>query len=85
MGGTHTNVALAWVWDKQVSLLASFHFRTEALKDLYTPLQIAVTYAKKRYGVSVEAASLGLAGPVYGSIVQLTNAPLRIDPSALKK
>ena len=85
VGGTHTNLALAWVWDGHVSLLTSFHFQTEALKDLYAPLQIVVTYAKKRYGVSVEGVSLGLAGPVYGKIVQLTNAPLHIDPSSLKK
>jgi glucokinase len=85
VGGTHTNLALAWVWDRRVSLVTSFHFPTAALKDLYEPLRIVIAYAKKRYGLSVEGVSLGLAGPVYGRIVRLTNAPLRLDPPSLKK
>jgi len=85
VGGTHTNLALAWVWERQVSLVTSFHFQTEALKDLYAPLRTVITYAKKRYGLSVEGVSLGLAGPAYGRIVRLTNAPLRLDPPSLKK
>jgi len=85
VGGTHTNLALAWVWDRRVCLAASFHFPTPALKDLSLPLLEVAAYGKKRYGVAIESAALGVAGPLKGRIVQLTNADLRIDPSSLKR
>ena len=85
MGGTHTNLALAWVWDRRVCLAVSFHFQTQALEELFLPLLEVVAYAKKRYGVAIESGALGVAGPLQGKIVQLTNAPLCIDPSSLKR
>jgi glucokinase len=85
VGGTHTNLALAWVGDGRVLLDTSFRFQTQSLDDLSLPLLKVAAYAKKRYGMALERAALGAAGPLQGRIVQLTNADLRIDPSSLKR
>jgi len=85
VGGTHTRIALAWAWNGRISLAVSFHFQTRSLKDLFLPLSAVSAYAKKTYGVSIKSAALGVAGPLQGKIIQLTNAPLRISPSSLKQ
>ena len=85
VGGTHTNLALAWAGNRKVSLAVSFHFPTPGLRDLAAPLREIAAYAKRRYGAVIEHAALALAGPIIpGRTAQLTNADLRIDPGSLK-
>jgi glucokinase len=50
LGGTHANIALAWAQNRQVGLIASFHFQTRALEGLYPPLREVTAYGEKKYG-----------------------------------
>ncbi|MDH7499295.1 MAG: glucokinase [candidate division NC10 bacterium] len=85
VGGTHTTLALAWVAGRRVRLAASFRYSTRTLSDLALPLREVAAHARERFGRPVERAALGLAGPLQGKILQLTNAPLQVNPSSLKR
>jgi hypothetical protein len=71
--------------NRQVGLIASFHFQTQASEDLYPPLTEVTACGEKKHGIRVEHGALGAAGPIRGRIVKLTHASLSIHSSSLRR
>ena len=85
IGGTNCNLGIFGIKNKSSRLLIFFHFNSKDLKNLYSPINEALNYIKKNYGVKIIKACLGIAGAVSHErdYVHLTNAKLDISTKEL--
>lgn len=87
IGGTNCNLGIFGIKNNFPALLASFHFESRKLSNLYSAINEALNYIEKNNGIRVTKACLGVAGAVSYKMdyVHLTNARLDISAKDLKK
>jgi len=78
IGGTHTKLALI----RPDPVIDTVSLETHASADVADLGRLMADFLA-RSGVGVDAACLGIAGPVIGTTVQTTNLPWRIDATVL--
>ncbi len=87
VGGTTTNIAVAGVKNKNITLLFSLDFETKHLQGFFPALTRSINFAKEEYDIHLSKGCIGAAGIVSSdlSYVDLTNIPWNIDTKEIIK
>ena len=93
LGGTNANFAIAGIRknekdsDDPLDLIFAMHFPSKKLRSIIPAFQEVLSEAKKNYGIAVNQACIGAAGPspVDASFVKMTNAGWNIDARLIIK
>lgn len=87
IGGTNCTLGIFGITKRLPELLASFHFKSRELTNLYEPINTVMKYANKQKGIKIKKCCLGIAGAlsIKRDYVKLTNAKLHASTSELSK
>lgn len=77
IGGTNTNFVLATT-AKKPSIITSFHFSTNEIKDIAVAIKVVTDYAKE-HKLSIKKGCVAVAGPIDKGKVSGPNIPFTID------
>ncbi len=85
IGGTNTHLGIFGVKHRIPALLASFHFKSKALKDLYSAINEVIDYVSENYQIKITKCCLGVAGALSPErdYVKVTNADLEISKNKI--
>ncbi|MBU0496633.1 MAG: glucokinase [Candidatus Thermoplasmatota archaeon] len=87
IGGTHTILTIGGLYNKKITLLVSFHFKTQTLDSVNPAIYEVLKYAKTEYNYEITNACLGAAGIISPDQTQaeLTNVPWNISTRELQQ
>ena len=87
IGGTNCSLGIFGIKNKLPEIIASFHFKSKKLRDIYGPINLVLAHAKREWGIKIEKCCLGIAGVLSAKkdYVHLTNANLHLAKKELSK
>ncbi len=87
VGGTNTNICVAYEKNGKPELIFSFHYRTQTISTIVYPLKEVIRYAEMKYKKKPVKACIAGAGPVNKERghCKLTNAEWDLDVKEIKK
>ena len=87
IGGTNTTLGIFGIKRKIPSLLATFHFKSKELKELYSAINEVTDNAFQNYKIKISKCCLGVAGALSPNrdYVKVTNANLELSKNELSE